>query len=219
MKTSDPIKSLKIQEQVQYLDKPGSLRKYAVVDQFPPADKTCYQIEEDNFEKYKKIKINGKNEIEEGFLPSEITKVIEIPDSIPPGQIFQGTKFVRNTYSKIKEEPVYVPSSPKSEFDKTSGYTGTPYNNSSRRTKRRFRRRANQINRTYFCPLNTCRKSYGSEGSLNQHMKIKHPEYYHTAEMPGRRRGRMGGRPLIFAGMMQPPSPLGHYRQYMGFNK
>ena len=26
--------------------------------------------------------------------------------------------------------------------------------------------------------METCAKSYGSEGSLNQHIKLKHPEFY-----------------------------------------
>jgi hypothetical protein len=44
--------------------------------------------------------------------------------------------------------------------------------------RKRHRRNANEITRHYKCPLSDCPKSYGSEGSLNQHIKIKHPEYY-----------------------------------------
>jgi hypothetical protein len=40
--------------------------------------------------------------------------------------------------------------------------------------KKRFRRTANEIERHYRCPIDTCQRSYGSEGSLNQHIKIKH---------------------------------------------
>lgn len=47
--------------------------------------------------------------------------------------------------------------------------------------KKRHRRQANEIARHYKCPLKDCPKSYGSEGSLNQHIKLKHAEYY--AEM------------------------------------
>lgn len=28
--------------------------------------------------------------------------------------------------------------------------------------------------------MEICGKSYGSEGSLNQHVKLKHPEYYYA---------------------------------------
>jgi hypothetical protein len=42
--------------------------------------------------------------------------------------------------------------------------------------QKRHRRRATLIDRHYQCPLQTCSKNYGSEGSLNQHMKLKHPE-------------------------------------------
>lgn len=44
--------------------------------------------------------------------------------------------------------------------------------------KKRHRRQANEIARHYKCPIKDCPKSYGSEGSLNQHIKLKHPEYY-----------------------------------------
>ena len=38
--------------------------------------------------------------------------------------------------------------------------------------EKRFRRNAGQIIRDYVCK--TCSKTYGSEGSLNQHIKLKH---------------------------------------------
>ena len=44
--------------------------------------------------------------------------------------------------------------------------------------KKRHRRTATEIARHYKCPIDDCPKSYGSEGSLNQHIKLKHPEYY-----------------------------------------
>jgi hypothetical protein len=40
--------------------------------------------------------------------------------------------------------------------------------------KRHFRRCNNEIAKSYRCPYGTCPKTYGSEGSLNLHMKIKH---------------------------------------------
>jgi hypothetical protein len=43
--------------------------------------------------------------------------------------------------------------------------------------KKRSRRTAEEIARHYVCTLNNCNKSYGSEGSLNQHIKIKHGDY------------------------------------------
>lgn len=54
--------------------------------------------------------------------------------------------------------------------------------------RKRHRRTATEIARHYKCPVDECPKSYGyehshliscrSEGSLNQHIKLKHPEYY-----------------------------------------
>lgn len=44
--------------------------------------------------------------------------------------------------------------------------------------KKRHRRSAREIERHFKCPAETCPKSYGSEGSLAQHIKLKHPEYF-----------------------------------------
>jgi len=41
--------------------------------------------------------------------------------------------------------------------------------------QKRHRRRAALIDRHYQCPVQACSKNYGSEGSLNQHLKLKHP--------------------------------------------
>eukprot|EP01017_Pseudomicrothorax_dubius_P021515 TRINITY_DN2316_c0_g2_i2.p1 TRINITY_DN2316_c0_g2~~TRINITY_DN2316_c0_g2_i2.p1 ORF type:complete len:105 (-),score=15.06 TRINITY_DN2316_c0_g2_i2:171-485(-) len=41
--------------------------------------------------------------------------------------------------------------------------------------KKRHRRSADQIDRHFLCPYPGCNKSYGSENSLNQHRKLKHP--------------------------------------------
>lgn len=43
-----------------------------------------------------------------------------------------------------------------------------------------MRRNADEIERYYKCSVKACSKSYGSEGSLNQHYKLKHPEIYVT---------------------------------------
>lgn len=40
--------------------------------------------------------------------------------------------------------------------------------------KKHHRRCANDIERRYKCPYQKCEKFYGSEGSLNLHIKIKH---------------------------------------------
>ncbi|KAL4436172.1 hypothetical protein ABPG74_018156 [Tetrahymena malaccensis] len=42
--------------------------------------------------------------------------------------------------------------------------------------KKRIRRQAKLIDRSYICPYESCKKSYGTEGSLNQHIKLKHPK-------------------------------------------
>lgn len=37
-----------------------------------------------------------------------------------------------------------------------------------------MRRTAKEIDRSFICPYESCQKVYGSEGSLNLHIKIKH---------------------------------------------
>lgn len=41
--------------------------------------------------------------------------------------------------------------------------------------QKRHRRKAVHIDRHFQCPVSSCGKTYGSEGSLNQHIKLKHP--------------------------------------------
>jgi len=42
--------------------------------------------------------------------------------------------------------------------------------------KSRMRRKAAEIERHYKCPSTTCQKTYGAEGSLMQHIRLKHPD-------------------------------------------
>jgi len=46
--------------------------------------------------------------------------------------------------------------------------------------RKRYRRPASEISRHFHCPVPGCGKSYGSEGSMLQHVKNKHKEF----EMP-----------------------------------
>lgn len=43
---------------------------------------------------------------------------------------------------------------------------------------KRKRKKKSEVERNYACNIDNCDKSYGSENSLNQHMKIKHPEFW-----------------------------------------
>ena len=48
--------------------------------------------------------------------------------------------------------------------------------------KKRIRRGKKEIIRVYVCKYPQCMKKYGTEGSLNQHIKIKHNEQYYSNE-------------------------------------
>lgn len=52
-----------------------------------------------------------------------------------------------------------------------------PSHTSSHSKKKRYRRLAKQIERSNCCPEKSCNKSYGSEGSLHQHIRLKHPDF------------------------------------------
>ena len=67
-------------------------------------------------------------------------------------------------------------------------------------TRKRHRRTATEIERHFVCQVDGCTKSYGSEGSLNQHMKLKHPEYYRQQIAAGNLQsgpGRISNRQAI----------------------
>jgi hypothetical protein len=51
-------------------------------------------------------------------------------------------------------------------------------NDSKRKGSKRTRRTAEEIERKYYCLAEFCDRCYGSEGSLQQHIKLKHPELY-----------------------------------------
>ena len=53
--------------------------------------------------------------------------------------------------------------------------------------KKRFRRTADSIQRDYKCSVEKCQKLYGSQGSLHQHIKLKHPELW--VEQPDKESG------------------------------
>lgn len=44
--------------------------------------------------------------------------------------------------------------------------------------RKRKRKKKSEVIRKFDCCVDNCLKSYGSENSLNQHMKIKHPEFW-----------------------------------------
>ncbi|CAI2383142.1 unnamed protein product [Moneuplotes crassus] len=51
-------------------------------------------------------------------------------------------------------------------------------NESNSGKRKRHRRPAHEIRRHHKCPAPLCGKAYGSEGSLSQHLKLKHRSYY-----------------------------------------
>ena len=79
--------------------------------------------------------------------------------------------------SKAVSDNIFLEEAVK-DINKPEVFNATDSNNDKK--GKRHRRLANEIVRHYQCPAPEWRKSYGSEGSLNQHVKLKHKEYYET---------------------------------------
>ena len=52
------------------------------------------------------------------------------------------------------------------------------YNEQGIKRMKRKRRLKEQVNRNFKCVVSNCNKAYGSENSLNQHIKLKHFEFW-----------------------------------------
>lgn len=44
--------------------------------------------------------------------------------------------------------------------------------------KKRIRKKKDDVSREFRCVVEGCRKAYGSENSLNQHIKLKHKDFW-----------------------------------------
>lgn len=84
----------------------------------------------------------------------EITKLNIDPTQIPTLNTYELNNMVQPQTSQEKKEQ-----------------TG------SQAKKKRYRRLAKQIERVNCCPVASCSKSYGSEGSLHQHIRLKHQDF------------------------------------------
>ena len=71
-----------------------------------------------------------------------------------------------------KTEPEFI--QPQNSMDQKAVSWASPMYFDKRK---RHRRTASEIERHYRCPVPNCLKSYGSEGSLSQHIKLKHKDY------------------------------------------
>lgn len=90
---------------------------------------------------------------------------ISNPNSISSGSVVSPHSLDIPTILSSSQEP--------KELDESK--TSQPKSKSSCHRCKRPRRAADKILRHFRCPVMNCDKSYGSEGSLYQHIKIKHP--------------------------------------------
>jgi hypothetical protein len=125
--------------------------------------------------------------------------VIAISASLPPGQSFtleisESTNSVPThsvpvsmsmPFSDVQQDasPIVQQTAEVSDSQTKSSYDYRPYESVKpmgcfrdelSRKKRRFRRKASDIDRTFKCPANNCQRVYGSENALKMHIKLKH---------------------------------------------
>lgn len=74
-------------------------------------------------------------------------------------------------YNLLLTQKVEELSVEKDKFQRRLNNLQESYSNGK---KKRYRRTADKIERHYSCPM--CNKAYGSEASVNNHVKLKHPQ-------------------------------------------
>jgi len=65
MKTSNPFKKWKYQQQIDKLDKPGSLKSYKVYNSYPFSDGIAYQTDAQRYDEWKNSKKGSVDESED----------------------------------------------------------------------------------------------------------------------------------------------------------
>jgi len=104
-----------------------------------------------------------------------LSTITKSPNSQPPSDWAHVLSNMQTYHSA--EEAEYLFSSILSTF--------TKWRNAKKKVgpkKKRVRRRAANITRTFICPSKGCSKAYGSEGALKYHFKQKHPEQQYEAK-------------------------------------
>ena len=115
-----------------------------------------------------------RSQARSGLLPLSLQDARRLPEDQQrsasfPMQIAKTTSEIRELRSQLKAQNNEAKPEKPSERNKTE--------ERSSEIKKRNRRTAGEIARHYICSVSTCAKSYGSEGSLHQHMKLKHKIY------------------------------------------
>ena len=80
---------------------------------------------------------------------------------------------LKQNFKSVKKEEEYLKLGKKKMLAIANSY---PKHKGECEKKRRNRRNADEINRLYRCEITGCDKSYGSEGTLAQHYRTKHPK-------------------------------------------
>eukprot|EP00344_Euplotes_crassus_P012656 CAMPEP_0196999180 /NCGR_PEP_ID=MMETSP1380-20130617/4411_1 /TAXON_ID=5936 /ORGANISM="Euplotes crassus, Strain CT5" /LENGTH=160 /DNA_ID=CAMNT_0042416013 /DNA_START=239 /DNA_END=722 /DNA_ORIENTATION=+ len=108
---------MSLHKQISDLSQPGSLKKYLINEKYPPKNGGVYQYEVDNFEKWEKSKLQSKDPFESGFVTLDALKSNELPDSCFPGLVYEGSRYLGNTFTKFKEEKEYFQTATKNDYD------------------------------------------------------------------------------------------------------
>lgn len=83
---------------------------------------------------------------------------------------------VLTTKVKKLQEEIEILRTKLKDFENGSGLKYMGLNNVMK--QKRKRKKKDQVMRKFHCKIGKCDKSYGTENSLNQHMKLKHIEFW-----------------------------------------
>jgi hypothetical protein len=86
--------------------------------------------------------------------------------------------FLQEAFSRLHCDPSLQTATADKVY---SGQAQTTTPNDDKVKRKRFRRKATQIERLYRCQEKGCNRSYGTEGALKMHLKLKHPNVKYNA--------------------------------------
>lgn len=87
-----------------------------------------------------------------------------------------GNIVLNTRIKKLREENISYKK--KIEEFLKGGSSKRSYTSNGMLKKKRKRKLKNEVTRNFKCGYPGCTKSYGSDNSLNQHVKIKHSEFW-----------------------------------------
>lgn len=132
-----------------------------------------FDVNEENLKNLRNISQNFQTQPGEQHLPALPQEVdLEKKERM---EYMIGNIVLNTRIKKLKEEN----SNYRKRLDECQkGSSNQSYSSNGMHKKKRKRKLKNEVVRNFKCSYPGCSKSYGSDNSLNQHVKIKHSEFW-----------------------------------------